>query len=217
MSVVDMKKSTSGTSGTVTRGMYFVFTLLVIAVGWAIAAANTGISYLAVGTDWIPITTGVIGCFVFAVPVTLLHNARWLALASFLPAIGVLVGSVQYAPEAALDARGVRTSVRITADSAEADGSNNHRFTLVGPEGRLDEPLTYSGDNPGREVGERLDVITDPEGVVPMEAASDVDPGGQLGTLAVGVAGWTGIALLAGRRGFVRRRAGHRVTLEDLA
>lgn len=127
------------------------------------------------------------------------------------------MGSVQYAPEAALDARGLRTSVRITADSAEADGSNNHRFTLVGPKGKLDEPLTYSGDSPGWEVGERLDVITDPEGVVPMEAASDVDPGGRLGTLAVGVGGWTGIALLAGRRGFVRRRAGHRVTLEDLA
>lgn len=194
-----------------------MFTLVVVGVGWAVAAVNTGISYLAVGTDWIPIATGLIGCFVFAILLHLLHNAWWLAVVSFLPAVFVLVGSVQYAPEAALDIRGVRESVRITADSAAGNGSNDHRFTLIGPEGELDEPLTYSGESPGWEVGDRLDVISDPEGVVPLEAASDVDPEGQLGALAMGVAGWTGIALLAGRRGFVRRRTGHRAAHGGMA
>ncbi|MFE6160720.1 hypothetical protein ACFQ7F_17615 [Streptomyces sp. NPDC056486] len=214
MTEVDTKKSQGS---TVSRGMYFVFTLVVMGLGWAIAAANTGISYLAVGTDVIPIITGLIGCFAFAILLAYLHNALWLALVSFLPAVFVLVGSVQIAPEAALDVRGVRESVRIAADSADDDGSNNHRFTLVGPEGKLDEPLTYDGNNPEWEVGDRLDVISDPEGVVPMEAATDVDPAGQIGTLAMGVVGWTGITLLAGLRGFVRRRAGHRFRLTNLA
>lgn len=214
MSDVEMKKPRGE---SVSQGVYFVFTLVVAGLGWAIAAANTGISYLAVGTDWIPISTGLIGCLAFALLLCLLHHAWWLALVSFLPAVFVLVGSVQYAPEAALDVRGVRESVRITADSAADSGSNNHRFTLVGPKGKLGEPLTYSGSDPEWEVGDRLDVISDPEGVVPLEAASDVDSDGRLGTLGMGVAGWTAITLLAGRRGFVRRRAGHRVTLGDLA
>lgn len=212
MTDVDMKKSQGG---TVSRGLYFVFTLVVMALGCAIAAANTGISYLTVGTDWIPIVTGLIGCFVFAILLAFLHNAVWLALVSFLPAVFVLVGSVQIAPEAVLDVRGVRESVSITADSA--NGSNNHRFTLVGRDGELDEPLTYDGKNPEWEVGDRLDVISDPDGVVPMEAATDVDPEGQVGTLIMGLVGWTGITLLAGLRGFVRHRAGHRFTPSDFA
>ncbi|MEU6379335.1 hypothetical protein [Streptomyces sp. NPDC046909] len=50
-----------------------------------------------------------------------------------------------------------------------------------------------------------------------MEEASDVDPDSWLGSLALGVVGWTGLALLAGRRGFVRRRAGRHPSFEDFA
>ncbi|WP_314614109.1 hypothetical protein [Streptomyces stackebrandtii] len=211
MTEVDMKKSQGE---TVDRGMYLLFTLIMAGLGWIIAAANTGISYLALGMDVIPIITGLIGCLVFAILLRFLHCAWWLALVSFLPAVFVLVGSVQYAPEAALDSRGVRETVRITADSA-ADGGSNHRFTLIGRTGELKETLDYDGDHPEWKVGDRIDVISDPEGVVPLEAASAVDPGSQLGTLVMGVVGWTGITLLAGRRGFVRRRAGRRPAFED--
>ncbi|MFJ9543783.1 hypothetical protein ACIRPX_42145 [Streptomyces sp. NPDC101225] len=210
---VDMKKSQGE---TVDRGLYFVFTLVVVAIGWIIAAVNTGISYLALGMDVIPIITGLVGCLVFVILMRFLHCAWWLAALSVLPAVFVLVGSVQYAPEAALDHRGVRETVRITADSAD-DGGSNHRFTLVGPSGRkLEETLDYNGNHPDWKVGDRLTVVSDPDGVVPLEAASDVDPDNRLGSLLMGVAGWTGLALLAGRRGFVRRRAGRRPTFEDV-
>jgi hypothetical protein len=211
MTEVDMKKSQVG---TVDRGMYLLFTFVVVGLGWIIAAANTGISYLALGMDVIPIVTGLIGCLVLAMLLRVLHHAWWLAFLSFLPAVFVLVGSVQYAPEAALDSRGVRENVRIAADSAAA-GDSDHRFTLIGPSGELEETLDYGGDDPEWEVGDRIEVISDPEGVISLEAASDVDPGGQLGALAMGVVGWTGITLLAGRRGFVRRRAGRRPAFED--
>ncbi|WKU42840.1 hypothetical protein Q3V23_01475 [Streptomyces sp. VNUA116] len=45
--------------------------------------------------------------------------------------------------------------------------------------------------------------------------ASDVDPDSKLEMLAMGLAGWTGITLLAGRRGFVRRSAGRRPVFDD--
>ncbi|WP_329331395.1 hypothetical protein OG866_01325 [Streptomyces sp. NBC_00663] len=215
MTEVDMKKSQAG---AVNRGTYFLFTLIVVGIGWAIAAVNTGISYLALGMDVIPIITGFVGCLVFVILMRFLHHAWWLAALSVLPAVFVLVGSVQYAPEAALDHRGVREKVRITADSAAADGGSNHRFTLTGPSGdELKETLDYDGSDPDWEVGDRLTVVSDPEGVVPVEAASDVDPDNRLATLAMGVAGWTGLALLAGRRGFVRRRAGRQPAFDDLA
>ncbi|MFK8909067.1 hypothetical protein [Streptomyces sp. YS-3] len=212
MAVVDMKKSQGS---TVDRGSYFLFTLVVMGLGWVIAAANTGISYLALGMDVIPIITGFIGCLVFVMALRFLHCAWWLAFLSFAPAVFVLVGSVQYAPEAALDNRGVRQTVRIAADSA-ADGDSNHRFTLIGPSGQLKSTLDYDGDHPKWKVGDRVEVVSDPKNVVPMEAASDVDPGSQLATLLMGVAGWTGITLLAGQRGFVRRRAGRRPVFEDI-
>ncbi|MEI5102511.1 hypothetical protein RB200_33425 [Streptomyces sp. PmtG] len=198
-------KKTQGPA--VTKGTYFLFTLGLVVIGWIIAAANTGISYLAVGTVAVPISTGVVACLVHVLLVCFLHRAWWLGVLSVLPAVFVLVGSVQYAPEAALDRRGERHSVRVVADSA-ADGGNNHRFTVVGRSGELDETLNYDGSDPDWKIGDRLDVITDPEGVVPMEAAADVDPGGQLGTLAMGAAGWTALTLLAGRRGYVRLLAG---------
>nr|WP_236055723.1 hypothetical protein [Streptomyces sabulosicollis] len=129
----------------VDRGAYLLFTLVVVGLGWVIAAANTGISYLALGMDVIPIVTGLIGCLVFAILLRFLHYAWWLAFSSLLPAVSVLVGSVQYAPEAALDSRGVRETVRIAADSGVGGGSN-HRFTLIGQAGKLKETLDYDGD-----------------------------------------------------------------------
>jgi hypothetical protein len=195
--------------------MYLLFTPVMVGLGWIIAAANTRISYLALGMDVIPIITSLIGCLVLAILLRFLHHAWWLAFFSFLPSVFVLVGSVQYAPEAALDSRGVRETVRITADSA-AVGDSNHRFTLTGRSGELEETLDYAGDDPDWKVGDRIEVISDPEGVIPLEAASDVDPGSQLGALAMGVVGWTGITLLAGRRGFMRRRAGRRPAFENI-
>ncbi|MFC5144897.1 hypothetical protein [Streptomyces aureoversilis] len=207
MAEVDMKKAQGG---TVDRGLYLLFTLVVVGLGWIIAAANTGIAYVALGTDLIPIVTGLIGCGVFALVLRVLHCAWWLAFLSFLPAVFVLIGSVQYAPESTLDERGVRETVRISADSG-----SNRRFTLTGRSGELKQTLNHDGDHPQWKVGDRVEVISDPKGVVPLEAASDVDPDGQFAALVTGVAGWTGIALLAGRRGFVRRRAGQRPAFED--
>ncbi|MFF7725481.1 hypothetical protein [Streptomyces sp. NPDC008001] len=211
MAETDMKASQGG---TVSRGGYLVFTFAVVGLGWAIAAVNTGISYLALGTGLVPIITGLVGCFAFVVALRVLHCAWWLAFLSFLPALFVLVGSVQYAPEAALDDRGIRETVRVAGDSA-ADGGTGHHFTLIGPAGKLKETLDHDGDHPKWKVGDRIEVVHDPQGVVPLEAASDVDPDTQLGCLAMGVTGWTGITLLAGRRGFVRRRAGRRPVFED--
>lgn len=207
---VNMKKPQSG---TVERGMYLLFTLVVVVLGWIIAAANTGIAYLTLGMDWIPISTGVLGCFVLAIVLRFLHCAWWLAALSLVPALFVLVGSVQYAPEAALDNRGVRENVLITDDRA-GDGNAHHRFVLTGRSGKLEETLNHDGDFPKWKVGDRVEVVSDPKGVVPLEAASDIDPDSEFDTLVMGVVGWTGITLLAGRRGFVRRAAGRRPVLD---
>ncbi|MFE3684074.1 hypothetical protein ACFXPM_12635 [Streptomyces sp. NPDC059095] len=209
--VVDMKKPQDK---GVDKGLYFLFTLAVVVLGWVIAALNTAIAYVALGMDVIPIVTGFIGCLVFVIVLRFLHHAWWLAFLSVVPAFFVLVGSVEYAPEAALENRGVRETVRISSDSAAADGGSRHRFTLVGPSGELKETLNYDGGQPKWSVGERIEVVRDPDRVVPMEERSDVDASGQLGALVMGVVGWTGIALLAGRRGFVRRRAGRRPAFE---
>ncbi|WP_254705774.1 hypothetical protein [Streptomyces vilmorinianum] len=207
MTDVDVSKPQDGAIG---RRAYFLFTLAVVALGWVIAAANTGISYLALGLDAIPIFAGFLGCCVFTIVLRFLHCAWWLAFLSLLPALLVLVGSVQYPIEAALDSRGVRESVLVTADE-------NHRYTLVGRLGELKETLEYEEGERKYQVGDRVEVIHDPEGVVPLEEASDVDPGGRLFGLILGVVGWTGITLLAGRRGFVRRRAGRRPLLDDVS
>ncbi|MEV5375986.1 hypothetical protein AB0L26_08410 [Streptomyces nondiastaticus] len=211
MAAVNMKKSQGG---TVDRGVYLLFTFVVVGLGWVIAAVNTGISYLVLSMDWIAISTGLLGCVVFAIVLRFLHCAWWLAVVSLAPAVFVLVGSVQYAPEETLDSRGLRESVLITGDKA-VEGGKNHRFILSGRSGRLEETLDYNGDSPQWKTGDRVEVIHDPKGVVPLAVASDVDPDSKLEMLAMGLTGWTGITLLAGRRGFVRRSAGRRPVFDD--
>ncbi|MGK5546175.1 hypothetical protein ACSNOH_15800 [Streptomyces sp. URMC 127] len=212
MAAVNMKKARSG---NVDRGAYLLFTGAVTVLGWTIAAVNSGISYLALGMDWIPISTGVLGCLVFAIVLRFLHCAWWLAVLSLAPALFVLVGSVQYAPEATLGSRGVRESVLITDDAGE--GGKDHRFVLTGRSGRLKETLDHHGGSPGWKVGDRIEVVSDPKGVIPLEASSEVDPDTEWDMLVMGVLGWTGITLLAGRRGFVRRSAGRRPAFDDVA
>lgn len=188
-------------------GASVLATFWVLLLAWGIAVGNTGLAYVTLGMDFVPIGAGVVLCLVFVIALRLLHHAWWLAVVSAIPALLVLVGSVQYAPEAALDRRGVRETVTITADSAAGTAGKNHRFTLVGPEGQLDETLEYRGSNPGYRIGERIEIVRDPEGVVPLEDAADVDPQGRLSGLVMGVGGWTVMTLLAGWRGHVRRRA----------
>ncbi|MGW7465085.1 hypothetical protein ACWGJT_10325 [Streptomyces xantholiticus] len=213
----------AGAGGVVPNGQHtgrsagasVLATFWVLLLSWAIAAGNTGLAYVTVGMDFIPISAGVVLCLVFVIALRLLHDAWWIAVLSTVPALFVLVGSVQYAPEAALDRRGVRETVTITADSAEGTTSENHQFTLAGPNGELDETLEYRGTNPGYEVGDRIEILRDPEGTVPLEDAADVDPEARLDGLVMGVAAWTGMTLLAGRRGHVLRRRGkHEPLLE---
>ncbi|SCL65892.1 hypothetical protein [Micromonospora peucetia] len=180
-------------------------TLLLVLMGAVFVGLNTGVAYVAIGTKVVPIITGVILCLVFVIAVRLLHRAAWLAFLAFAPALFVLVGSVQFAPEAALERRGVRQEVAIV--DVEVTGKR-HAFTLQGADGRLDEPLVYQGSNPSYQVGDRLAVLTDPDGKVEVEAADRVDSSGMLGMLILGWVGWTFIALLAGWRGHVRRRKG---------
>lgn len=184
-------------------------TVAVVVFGWATAVGTTGVAYLTLGSQWIPITVGVVLCLAFAVALLLLHQALWLTVLSSVPALFVLVGAVQYAPEAALELRGVRENVVIVADSAAGTSSNNHRFTLRATNGNeLEEKLGHDGDMWAPKVGDRLDVIHDPKGDVPMEQADDVDAEGRMGGLIAGTVGWTLIAVLAGWRGHVRRRRG---------
>ncbi|MEV7788527.1 hypothetical protein AB0O72_24535 [Streptomyces sp. NPDC088106] len=183
-------------------------TAWVVLCGWVAALATTYVSYLALRWVAVPIVVGVVLCLAFVVMLMLLHRAAWIALLSLVPGLFILVGAVQYAPEAALEVRGVRESVVIVADSATGKGNNNHRLTLRTADGEeLAERLTYKGSGAPR-VGERLDVIHDPDGVVPMERADQVDPAGRLGGLVAGLVAWTLMAVLAGRRGHVRRRQG---------
>ncbi|MFI0818211.1 hypothetical protein ACH4TX_16250 [Streptomyces sp. NPDC021098] len=184
-------------------------TVALVVYAWAAAAGTTCAAYLAVGTEAVPIAVGVLLCLAFAVLLALLHRAFWLAVLSVAPSLFVLVGAVQYAPEAALERRGVRESVVIVADSAAGTSSDKHRFTLRGTDGKeLEEKLGYDGDAWVPKVGERLDVLRDPEGELPMEQADDVDATGRLGSLIAGTVTWNLMAVLAGRRGHVRRRRG---------
>ncbi|MFH8926026.1 hypothetical protein [Streptomyces pristinaespiralis] len=198
-------------------GTSFLATFGVLLLAWAIAAGNTGIAYVSLGNDVVPIVTGCLAVLAFVVVLRVLHHAWWLALLSLVPGLFLLVGTVQYAPEAALERRGVRESVVVTADSAEGTSSKDHRFTLVGPDGELEETLRYRGSNPGIRVGDRLEVIRDPEGVVPPAKADDVDPKGRLSGLITGVAGWSVITLAAGWRGHYLRRSDREPLLEQFA
>jgi hypothetical protein len=155
-------------------------------------------------------------CSTFAVMMALLHRAWWLTVLSAVRALYILIGSVQYAPEAALEQRGARESVVIVADTASGTSSNNHRFSLRGTDGKvLEEKLQFDGDVWAPKVGDRLDVLRDPEGAVPMEQADDVDAAGRLGGLIGGTVTWTLMAVLAGWRGHVRRR-GHDSEVDQL-
>lgn len=192
-------------------------TVGLVAFGWASAAATTCVAYLALGYEAVPIGVGVLLCLTFAVMMSLLHRAFWLTVLSAVPALFILVGSVQYAPEAALERRGVRETVVIVADTAAGTSSDNHRFTLRGADGRkLPEKLQFNGDLWAPKVGDRLDIIRDPEGAVPMEQADDVDAAGRLSGLIGGTVTWTLMALLAGWRGHVRRRRGRDSPLDQL-
>ncbi|QLH21619.1 hypothetical protein [Streptomyces sp. Rer75] len=184
-------------------------TVALVVYAWAAAAVTTCAAYLAVGMEAVPISIGVLLCLAFIMLLILLHRALWLAVLSAAPGLFVLVGAVQYAPEAALERRGVRESVVIVADSAAGTSGNNHRYTLRGTDGKeLKEKLGYDGDTWAPKVGDRLDVIRDPEGELPMEQADEVDAEGRLGGLIGGTVTWTLMAVLAGRRGHVRRQRG---------
>ncbi|MFG2512902.1 hypothetical protein [Streptomyces sp. NPDC048584] len=183
-------------------------TLGVAGFGWLTALVTAYVSYLALRWVWVPIAVGVVLGLAFVVLLILLHRAAWIGLLSVVPALFILVGAVQYAPEAALEARGVREGVVVVADSATGKDGKNHRLTLRTADGEeLEERFTYNGSGAPR-VGERLDVIRDPEGVVPMEQAGEVDAAGRLGGLVAGLVAWTLLAVLAGWRGHVRRRRG---------
>ncbi|WP_433343780.1 hypothetical protein [Micromonospora sp. CA-111912] len=185
--------------------------MLVVLLGLAVVGLSTAVAYATVG--WpkaVPIIAGLALCVVFASVVGVLHRAAWLAFLAMVPALFVLVGSVQFAPEAVLEERGVRQQVTIV--NVEVAGKR-HAFTLRGEDGPLDEPMIYRGRNHGYQVGDTLVVLTDPDGVVPLRAADRVDSRGRLVALVAGAAGWTVIALLAGWRGHVRRREGRFDTL----
>ncbi|MDU0299449.1 hypothetical protein [Streptomyces sp. PAL114] len=181
--------------------------------GWVAALVTACASYLALRWVAVPIVVGVVLCLAFAGLLTWLHRAGWIALLSLAPGLMVLVGAVQYAPELALEVRGVREGVVIVADSADATGGKNHRLTLRTEDGReLAERMTYKGDGAPRP-GQRLEVIRDPEGVVPMERADQVDAAGRLHGAFAGLVTWTLMAFLAGWRGHVRRRQGKESSL----
>lgn len=148
--------------------------------GWAAALVTACVSYLALRWVAVPIVVGLALCLAFGGLLVWLHRAGWIALLSLAPGLMVLVGAVQYAPELALEVRGVRESVVIVADSADGAGGKSHRLTLRTEDGReLAERMTYKGDGAPRP-GQRLDVIRDPDGVVPMERADQVDAAGRL-------------------------------------
>ncbi|MER5701760.1 hypothetical protein ABT023_07350 [Micromonospora sp. NPDC002296] len=186
-------------------------TLLVVLLGLAVVGLSTAVAYATVG--WpkaVPIIAGLALCVVFASVVGVLHRAAWLAFLAMVPALFVLVGSVQLAPEAVLEARGVRQQVTIV--NVEVVGKR-HAFNLRGEDGPLAEQMIYRGSNPGYRIGGTLVVLTDPDGVVPLRDADRVDSRGRLVALTFGAVGWTVIALLAGWRGHVRRREGRFETL----
>ncbi|MFH9728158.1 hypothetical protein ACH4M4_35105 [Streptomyces sp. NPDC017254] len=173
---------------------------------WAAAAAVAGVSFLLPGADWVAISVGVLLCLLFGILLHLLHRGVWLLLLAAVPALFVLVGAVQYAPELALERYGVHERVVVAADSAAATGGKNHELTLRGSDGReLAEKLVYRGSG-APEVGERLDVVRDTRGEVPMEQADQVDAAGRRGQLIGGLAVLTVLVLLGGWRGHVSRR-----------
>jgi hypothetical protein len=120
---------------------------------------------------------------------------------------------VEYAPDALLERRGVHERATIIT---EDDRGKRHRYEVRTDDGTvLDERLEYRGSNPPYGVGDTLTIVHDPEGVVPMEEAAEVDSAGMRASLIAGASGWTLIAWYAVRRGHVRRQQGR--TLRDIS
>jgi hypothetical protein len=189
-------------------------TVALMVFGWLAAASNAYIAYLALGMEWVPFILGFLVCCIFAIWMSLLHRAWWLTVLSAVPALFILIGSVQYAPEAALEQRGVRENVVIVADTADNTPGDKHRLTLQDAGGKELEKMEYDSDVWAPKVGDQITIIRDPEGTVPLERAEKVDASDELGSLVGGTVGWTLMALLAGWRGHVRRRHG-RYSLVD--
>ncbi|MFF8376033.1 hypothetical protein ACF07V_07890 [Streptomyces sp. NPDC015661] len=173
---------------------------------WASAGAVAVVSSLLPRADWVAIGLGVVLFLLFGILLHLVHRGVWSVLLAAVPALFVLVGAVQYAPELALERYGVRESVVVTADSAAPAGGKNHRLTLRRADGHvLDERLVYRGVDAPR-VGDRFDVVRDSRGELPMERADEVDAAGRRDGLVGGSAVLTVLVFLAGWRGHVSRR-----------
>ncbi|MFF1272904.1 hypothetical protein ACFVZC_05770 [Streptomyces marokkonensis] len=75
---------------------------------WRSVRRTAGVSYLAWRRVWVPLVVEVALCPTLAVFLTLPHRASSIALLCCVPGLLLLVGAVQYAPEAASEKRGVR-------------------------------------------------------------------------------------------------------------
>ncbi|HEY9409013.1 MAG TPA: hypothetical protein VIP77_05475 [Jiangellaceae bacterium] len=174
-----------------------------VALGAAAAAlGNVALSQATPGLDIMPIMIGAIICLGVATAVAVLHGGRWLMLLSFAPSVLVLVGTVQLPPERALSDRGNAVEVEIVDESSQGA---SHEYVLDDGSGELPEHLEYRGSGTPYEVGDRLTVLVDPDGQVPLEDAEQVDPDGKLRMIIMGVVGWVVVIALAGWRGHVRR------------
>ena len=121
-------------------------TAALVGFGLAVIAVSVVVGPLTVGLPSAgPISVSLAGCFAFAVGLRLLHRGWWLTFLSVVPALFVLVGTVQLAPESVLRERGVAQQVTIT--DVQTAGKR-HEFALQGDSGRLDEPLVYRGSSP---------------------------------------------------------------------
>ncbi|MDT0266776.1 hypothetical protein RM844_10780 [Streptomyces sp. DSM 44915] len=181
--------------------------LVLVLAAWVVVAAIALASYLSLSVVAVPIVVGVVLTIGFVVAVVGVHQAFWLGFLALLPGVAVLVGAVQYAPEAALEFRGERAEV--TVADVEVSGKR-HEFDLVRTADgvALGETLVYQGSSPPYAVGTTLAVLVDPEGEVSMEVADRVDPAGKMALLLAGGGAWSVIGAYAARRGLLRRRQG---------
>ncbi|MFI1015984.1 hypothetical protein [Streptomyces sp. NPDC020965] len=126
-------------------------------------------------TGFIAVMASVIFGLVIAVALRALHRAWWLAALSLVPSLMVMFGAGDYTPELALEQRGVREQVTITADSAAGTDNKCHAYTLRGDQGILKEKTVWRGGGSPYEVGDRIEILRDPEGIPPLWDRSDVD------------------------------------------
>ncbi|GAA1825694.1 hypothetical protein GCM10009682_51840 [Luedemannella flava] len=176
-------------------------TARLVGYGLGFAALNTAIAYVLAGVNTFAFLSGVGFSALFAVAVAKVDRTVLLSLLSLIPAVLVVVGSVQFGIERGMDDRGERHVVTIIDHKVEFE--TMHSFLLRGDDAEvLPEPLEYVGKNPPYQVGDRLTVLVD---IVGLRPAADVDPAGKLLLLILGVVGWTGVAVLAGWRGHRRR------------